>query len=92
MVLFCLLHLYMAIIIKEAIMKQDAPRTLEDVMSDKPARKVNWSAFVESDIANFFNEHDLEKMAVEDGNGNKAKLSRQKDDSIKVEYSSTTII
>ena len=73
-------------------MKQESSKTLEEVMSDKPARKVNWSAFVESDIVNFFNEHDLEKMAVEDGNGNKAKLSRQKDSNIKVEYSSTTII
>lgn len=27
----------------------------------------------------------LEKLSVEDGNGNKAKLSRTKDDEIKVE-------
>jgi len=55
-------------------------------------KKNNWPAFVEADAANFFNQHELEKMSIEDGNGNKAKLSRQKDDSIKVEYSTTTIL
>lgn len=73
-------------------MNQETSKTLEEFIDGKPGKKVNWAAFVESDIANFFNLHDLEKMAVEDGNGNKAKLSRQKDNGIKVEYSSTTIL
>ncbi len=72
--------------------KENAPPTLDEVMNGKPERKVNWAAFVEADVANFFIEHDLEKMSVEDGNGNKAKLTRQKDNGIKVEYSSTTIL
>jgi len=52
----------------------------------------NWSNFIEGDVVNFFNNNSLEKISLEDGNGNKAKLSRQKDESIKIEYSSTTII
>ncbi len=73
-------------------MSKDTAPTLDEVMNGKPERKVSWPAFVEADVANFFIEHDLEKMAVEDGNGNKAKLTRQKDNGIKVEYSSTTIL
>ena len=71
----------------------DKPKTLEEYVNpEERARKVNWSAFVEANVANFFNEHGLEKMSLEDGNGNKAKLTRQKDDGIKVEYSSTTML
>jgi uncharacterized membrane-anchored protein len=76
----------------EENMGKDTAPTLDEVMNGKPERKVNWSAFVEADVANFFIAHDLEKMAVEDGNGNKAKLTRQKDNGIKVEYSSMTIL
>lgn len=74
-------------------MIKSQPQTIEEFVNpEKSSRKVNWAAFVEADIANFFNLHELEKMTVEDGNGNKAKLSRQKDDGIKVEYSSISII
>ena len=66
--------------------------TPEKILDDKPERKTNWAGFVESDIVNLFNAHDLEKMTAEDGNGNKAKLTRQKDNGIKVEYSSTTLL
>ena len=52
-------------------------------------RKVKWASFVEGEAADFFTGHKLEKMTMEDGNGNKAKLSRQKDGGIKVEYTST---
>lgn len=55
-------------------------------------KKVNWAAFVETTIVNFFQEHELEKLTVEDGKGNKAKLSKQKDNLIKVEYTSTTTL
>ena len=51
-----------------------------------------WSAFVETDVVEFFDLHELEKMSIEDGNGNKAKLSRTKDNSVKVEHSSTVIL
>jgi hypothetical protein len=73
-------------------MNQESIKSLEESMQEKPIRRISWPAFVESDIVNFFNAHDLEKIAVEDGSGNKAKLSRQKDNGIKVEYSSTTIL
>lgn len=55
-------------------------------------KKVTWSAFIESEAVNFFNLHEIEKMTIEDGNGNKAKLTRQKDNGIKVENSSITIL
>ena len=72
--------------------KTSTPRTIEEFMNPEKKPKINWAAFVESDVAAFFNAHGIEKMSIEDGNGNKAKLVRQKDDGIKVEYSSTTIL
>lgn len=67
-------------------------KSIEEYVNTDKKRKANWPAFVESDVVNFFNLHELEKMSMEDGSGNKAKLTRQKDDGIKVEYSSTTIL
>jgi len=55
-------------------------------------KKLNWAGFVETTIVNFFQENDLEKLSVEDGKGNKAKLAKQKDNGIKVEYTSTTTL
>lgn len=55
-------------------------------------KRVQWASFVEATIVNFFQEYGLEKLTVEDGNGNKAKLTKQKDCGIKVEYTSTTTI
>lgn len=55
-------------------------------------KKVNWAGFVETTIVNFFQENELEKLSLEDGKGNKAKLSKQKDNVIKVEYTSTTTL
>jgi len=62
-------------------------RTLED-----QNKKINWAGFVETTIVNFFQENELEKLSLEDGKGNKAKLSKQKDNVIKVEYTSTTTL
>ena len=56
------------------------------------AVKVKWPAFVESSAVDFFMGYKLEKMQIEDGNGNKAKLSLTKDNEIRVEYSSVTIL
>ena len=36
-------------------------------------------------------EHKIEKLSIEDGKGNKAKLARTKDNGIKIEYSSTVL-
>jgi len=55
-------------------------------------KKMNWAGFVETTIVNFFQENELEKLSLEDGKGNKAKLSKQKDNVIKVEYTSTTTL
>ena len=68
------------------------PKTLEDFINPEQAPKRNWAGFVEGDVVAFFNNHYIEKMSIEDGNGNKAKLTRQKDDGIKVEYSSVTML
>lgn len=51
-----------------------------------------WSGFVESTVVNFFDEYKVEKLSLEDGNGNKAKLSRTKDNGIKIEYYSTVMM
>jgi hypothetical protein len=55
-------------------------------------KKVNWAGFVETTIVNFFQANELEKLPLEDGKGNKAKLTKQKDNVIKVEYTSTTTL
>jgi hypothetical protein len=55
-------------------------------------KKLNWAGFVETTIVNFFQENELEKLSLEDGKGNKAKLTKQKDNLIKVEYTSTTTL
>ncbi len=70
---------------------------LKKIMEDEPneKKKANpqkWAGFIESTVVNFFDEHKIEKLAIEDGNGNKAKLSRTKDNGIKIEYSSTILI
>lgn len=59
---------------------------------EEQKKRVHWAEFVESDVVSFFQSNELEKMTVEDGRGNKAKLSKQKDNSIKVEYTSTTML
>lgn len=55
-------------------------------------KQINWAGFVETTIVNFFQENELEKLSLEDGKGNKAKLSKQKDNVIKVECTSTTTL
>ena len=48
--------------------------------------------FKNDNVVNFFDEHKIEKLSIEDGNGNKAKLARTKDNGIKIEYSSTVLM
>lgn len=55
-------------------------------------KEITWDAFVQGTVVNFFTEHKIEKMTIDDGNGNKAKLSKLKDCGIKIESSSTTTI
>jgi hypothetical protein len=65
-------------------------KATEDI--DTSEKRRNWAGFVETTAVNFLVECKLEKITLEDGLGNKAKLARQKNDSIKVEYTSTTLL
>lgn len=65
---------------------------LKETTTDESEKRLNWAGFVETTAVNFFVECKLEKLSIEDGKGNKAKLVRQKDDTIKVEYTSTTTL
>ena len=51
-----------------------------------------WVGFVEGDVVNFMHLNDLEKMTLDDGSGNKAKLTRRKDGSIFVECTSSNVL
>lgn len=62
------------------------------VLEQGASRPQSWSAFVEGDVANFFTGFKLEKMTIEDGNGNKAKLARTKEGAIKVDYTTSVTI
>lgn len=62
-----------------------------DALKEK-SENVTWDGFIQGDVVNFFTLNNIEKMTIDDGNGNKAKLSRLKDCGIKIETSSTTTI
>ena len=64
----------------------------DDFSEKKKISPQQWAGFVESNVVNFFDEHKIEKLSIEDGNGNKAKLARTKDNGIKIEYSSTVLM
>lgn len=69
------------------------PETLETPETPtSEQKKASWASFVEGEVANFFTGYKLEKMTIEDGNGNKAKIARTKDCGIKIEYTSTVMI
>lgn len=65
---------------------------ISEEFEPKAMSKKKWNDFVNSDLVNFFEQNKIEKLTVDDGNGNKAKLSRTKDNEIKIESSSITII
>ena len=70
-------------------------RALERALEEEnpmAAKRRKWSAFVEGAAADFFTGYKLEKMTIDDGNGNKAKFSRTKDEGIKVEYTSAVLL
>ncbi len=74
------------------MMENEAAAAFEEVMDPNGAKVRKWSAFAEREAADFFNDYKLEKMTIEDGKGNKAKFSRTKDNSIKVEYTSSVLL
>jgi len=65
--------------------------TEETAAPEKRDRK-NWVAFVESDVVNFLMLNSIEKMTLDDGEGNKAKLTRRKDGSVYVECTSANVL
>lgn len=74
----------------------DERKTLQEMTSGEPQRekrdRKNWVAFVESDVVNFLKLNDIEKMTIDDGEGNKAKLTRRKDGSVYVECTSSNVL
>lgn len=68
--------------------------SINEVMEGKTKQtsRKGWVSFVEGDVANFMNQHQIEKMTLDDGFGNKAKLLRQKDNSIRVECTSSSVL
>lgn len=73
-------------------MDEKIPGTMTEAYEPEEANKQKWSVFLETTVADFFTGFKLEKLSLEDGSGNKAKLSRTKDNGIKIEQSSTTIL
>jgi len=73
-------------------MDNEVAKTMEEEYDPTQANVKKWSAFVESDVVNFFTAHKIEKMTIDDGNGNKAKLSRTKDGGIKIDSTSSIIL
>ena len=75
-------------------MSERMEKSIEEFMKDKEPKKKkykNWPSFVESEVLAFFNEYGIEKMSIEDGEGGKAKLTRTRDDGVKVDLTSTTV-
>lgn len=69
--------------------------TIGDMMENKEKTtrdRKGWVAFVEGEVVNFMQHNDLEKMTLDDGMGNKAKLTRRKDGSIFVESTSSNVL
>lgn len=64
----------------------------DDSTQNRKSSPQKWASFVESTVVDFLDQHNIEKLSIEDDNGNKAKLSRTKDNSIKIEYLSTVIM
>ena len=73
----------------------DERKSIEEMMEGDQTQKrdrKNWVAFVESDAVNFMTLNEMEKMTLDDGSGNKAKLSRRKDGSVLVECTSSNVL
>ena len=76
-------------------MMSDKHGTIEEMTTDQQNEKrdrKNWVSFVESDVVNFMTLNEIEKMTIDDGSGQKAKLTRRKDGSVLVECTSSNIL
>ena len=65
-----------------------------DNTGDDTARRERraWVGFVEGEVVAFMQANDIEKMTLDDGAGNKAKLTRRKDGGIYVECTSSNLL
>ena len=69
--------------------------SIEEMTADQETvvrDRKNWVSFVESDVVNFLMLNEIEKMTIDDGSGNKAKLTRRKDGSVFVECTSSNVL
>ena len=68
-------------------------QSIEEFMNrDTEKKKIeNWPHFVENEALAFFNAYGIEKMAIEDGAGGKAKLTRTRDNGVRVDLTSTSV-
>ena len=76
-------------------MDENRRPTIEEMMEGKQKTqhdRRSWVGFVESDVVTFMTQYDLEKMTIDDGQGNKAKLTRRKDNSVFVECTSSNVL
>ncbi len=76
-------------------MADEKMQSIEEAMEGKTkkvASRHGWVGFVEGTVVNFMLEHDIEKLTLDDGAGNKAKLTRLKDNAVKVECTSANIL
>jgi len=75
-------------------MSENRPSIQEMVEGQEKTKRErkSWVGFIEGEVVNFMQHHDLEKMTLDDGMGNKAKLSKLKDNAIKVECTSSNVL
>lgn len=74
----------------------DQKRTSIEEMVESGAKtkreRKDWVGFVESEAVNFLTLNEIDKLTLDDGAGNKAKLSRRKDGSVYVECTSSNVL
>ncbi len=76
-------------------MSEEKRPTIEEMIEGKEKKQVSrrgWVGFAEGEAVNFMLANDIEKMTLDDGAGNKAKLTKLKDSSVKVECTSSNIL
>lgn len=67
-------------------------KSIQEHMDANEKKKIqNWPHFIENDVLTFFNTFGIEKMTIEDGEGGKAKLTRTRDNGVKVDLTSTSV-
>lgn len=77
-------------------MSEEKRLTIDEVIEGKTNKQKvdrrSWVGFVEGEVVNFMAQHEIEKMTIDDGGGNKAKLTRLKDNAIRVECTSSNVV